>query len=590
MNNNLLPKTLLPFIWHFAKRYCLAFCIFLFVPVLLVVDSTIMPYGIKMIVDGIANAGDHVSTIPTAVWQGAGLYLGSFVFLIVVYRSQEWYQTIIIPKFMADIRMGVLAQLSQQSYLYFSNHMAGKLANKVSDLPSSIDEMRLILCWNIIGPLSVAISVVLIVGFISPLAAISFLVWLLGHVGGALWYSGTINKRSHTDAEYKSQLAGLTVDFLSNMIPVKLFARRRFEIELIGQAQDLQKTAASSTAASINYLRIFMDIWAWLMIVFTFGSLIYTWQHGGLTPGDVTFVMMCVISALNQLWFAGHMLAYLFKHIGVANQALEMLAVPIMVTDAANAEVLHAPHGKIEFEAVSFQYHHERALFTNKNLIIEAGTKVGLVGYSGSGKTTFIHLILRFFDVTGGRILIDGQNIADVTQDSLHEHIAMVPQDTSLFHRTLMDNIRYGRLNATDDEVIAASKAAHCHEFILSLPEGYDTLVGERGLKLSGGQRQRIAIARAMLKHSPILILDEATSALDSITEQYIQEAMGTLMHQRTTIVVAHRLSTLAQMDRILVFDKGHVIEEGSHDVLLSKNGHYARLWRMQAGGFLPEH
>lgn len=590
MKTALLPKTLFPFIWHFAKRYRLAFCIFLFVPVLLVVDSTIMPYGIKMIVDGIANAGDHVSSVPAGVWQGAFIYLAAFMFLVVVYRSQEWYQSIIIPKFMADIRMGVLAQLSQQSYQYFSNHMAGKLANKVSDLPSAIDEMRMIICWNIIGPLSVAISVVSIVGFISPLAAISFLVWLIGHIGGALWYSGTINERSHINAEYKSQLSGLVVDFLSNIIPVKLFARRRFEMALIGETQDLEKAAAKSTAGSINYLRIFMDLWAWLMIVFTFGSLIYTWQHGALTPGDVTFVMMCIIAALNQLWFAGHMLAYLFKHIGVANQALEMLATPIMVTDVADAKVLHAPNGKIEFEEVSFQYHHERALFSNKNLTIEAGTKVGLVGYSGSGKTTFIHLILRFFDVTGGRILIDGQNIADVTQDSLHEHIAMVPQDTSLFHRTLMDNIRYGNPDATDDEVIAASKSAHCHEFILSLPEGYDTLVGERGLKLSGGQRQRIAIARAMLKQSPILILDEATSALDSITEQYIQEAMGTLMHQRTTIVVAHRLSTLAQMDRILVFDKGHVIEQGSHDALLSQNGHYARLWRMQAGGFLPEH
>jgi ATP-binding cassette subfamily B protein len=201
-----------------------------------------------------------------------------------------------------------------------------------------------------------------------------------------------------------------------------------------------------------------------------------------------------------------------------------------------------------------------------------------------------VHLILRFFDIIGGRILIDGQNIAEVTQDSLHEHIAMVPQDTSLFHRTLFENIQYGDLNATKAEVIAASKAAHCHEFIESLPQGYDTLVGERGLKLSGGQRQRIAIARAMLKKAPILILDEATSALDSLTEQFIQEAMQRLMEQRTTIVVAHRLSTLASMDRILVFDKGHIIEDGTHATLLASNGRYAQLWHMQAGGFLPDH
>ncbi len=257
--------------------------------------------------------------------------------------------------------------------------------------------------------------------------------------------------------------------------------------------------------------------------------------------------------------------------------------------DVLDAKPLVVTKGHIKFEQVTFYYKEDNSLFEQLDVEIQAGTKVGLVGASGSGKTTFVNLILRFFDVESGRILIDGQDIAQVTQDSLHEQIAMIPQDTSLFHRSLMENIRYGRLEATDQEVIEAAKRAHCHEFISSLPEGYHTLVGERGIKLSGGQRQRIAIARAMLKNAPILVLDEATSALDSVTEKYIQVALSSLMQGRTVIVIAHRLSTLAEMDRILVFDQGHIIEDGNHPTLLAKQGHYAKLWHMQAGGFLLE-
>jgi ATP-binding cassette subfamily B protein len=238
---------------------------------------------------------------------------------------------------------------------------------------------------------------------------------------------------------------------------------------------------------------------------------------------------------------------------------------------------------------VSFRYQRNRQLFKNKSLAIAAGQKVGLVGVSGSGKTSFVNLILRTYEVEQGRILIDGQDIARVTQESLHQAIAMIPQDTSLFHRSLMENIRYGKLDASDAQVMAAARQANCDEFIDKLPQGYAAMVGERGVKLSGGQRQRIAIARAILKDAPILILDEATSALDSVTERTIQDTLQSLMQGRTTIVIAHRLSTLAQMDRILVFGGGTIIEDGTHEGLLAAGGEYARMWRMQASGFLPE-
>jgi ATP-binding cassette subfamily B protein len=289
------------------------------------------------------------------------------------------------------------------------------------------------------------------------------------------------------------------------------------------------------------------------------------------------------------MWEMAGRLVQFAEELGKCSQALTIITTEHEITDRPEAKPLHVTQGEIIFDNVTFHYLANNRLFENKHVEIAAGSKVGLVGFSGSGKTTFVNLILRFFDIGGGRITIDGQDIASVTQDSLRAQISMIPQDTSLFHRSLMENIRYGRLDATDEEVIEAAKKAHCHEFICQLPEGYNALVGERGVKLSGGQRQRIAIARAILKNAKILILDEATSALDSVTEQYIQESLETLMRGCTTIVIAHRLSTLSAMDRILVFDKGHIIEDGTHRELLEQNGHYARMWHMQAGGFLPE-
>jgi len=279
---------------------------------------------------------------------------------------------------------------------------------------------------------------------------------------------------------------------------------------------------------------------------------------------------------------------HFFQAIGLAKQALTLLRHPKDLLDSSNASSLLVSGGEILFENVSFSYG-EKTLFQNKTVLIRAGEKVGLVGYSGAGKSTFVHLIQRFYPLKEGRILIDGQDISQVTLESLRRQITAVPQDPSLFHRTLEENIRYGNLSASLEDVIEASQNAHSHEFIQKLSEGYSTLIGERGTKLSGGERQRIAIARALLTQAPILILDEATSALDSVTENYIQESLDQLTYNRTTLVIAHRLSTLSKMDRILVFHQGKIIEEGTHTSLLARAGHYAQMWQMQAGGFLPE-
>jgi ATP-binding cassette subfamily B protein len=278
-----------------------------------------------------------------------------------------------------------------------------------------------------------------------------------------------------------------------------------------------------------------------------------------------------------------------FEYLGNISDGVRIFVTPHEIVDQPDAPPLQVDQGRISFRAVSFTYPEGLPVFRHLDVEIQPRQHVGLVGFSGSGKSTFVNLILRLFEPGDGQIEIDGQDILGVTQDSLRENISMIPQDPQLFHRTLMENIRYGRLDATDDEVIAAAKAAHADEFIRQTEKGYDSLVGERGVKLSGGQRQRIAIARAILKDAPILILDEATSSLDSITEKHIQAGLEYLMQGKTVVVVAHRLSTIAHLDRILVFDQGQIVEDGSHAELLKRDGHYARLWNMQAGGFLPE-
>lgn len=308
-----------------------------------------------------------------------------------------------------------------------------------------------------------------------------------------------------------------------------------------------------------------------------------------VTIGDFALIIGLTHFVIENVWLLAEMIGQINEATGAAKQSLKAIFIPIEIADKPDTKELIVTKGEIIFDKVHFQYKGTASLFQNKSIVIPSGQKVGLVGYSGSGKSTFVNLILRLYDIQNGEILIDNQDIRDVTQESLHQNIGMIPQDPSLFHRSLMENIRYGRIDATNEEVIEAAKKAHAHEFIDKLPLKYGSLVGEKGIKLSGGQRQRIAIARAILKNAPILILDEATSALDSVVEHEIQESLKNLMNRKTTIVIAHRLSTLLNMDRILVFDNGIIVEDGKHEELLKNGGRYKELWDGQVGGFLPE-
>lgn len=584
-----LPSTVPAFFWHFIKKQPIAFSVFFAAPLLVILEGIVVPYALKLVIDAFMEYDTSreaiMEAITPALWLGGLAWFG----LVVGARLQEWWQVHVMPRFEADIRMSTLKHLMQHSYNFFSGHLSGNLSNKINDLPRALDSLGMCLRWHIVATIGVVVTALVIMYFIQPFFALVVGIWVVVDLMISFSFVYYVNNAGKENAEDKSQLSGRIVDSIANIVATKLFSKRFHELAYVQEAQNTEMKSNAKVKWRIMIYRCFIDMPVFLLWWGVGYLLLDYWQKDQITTGDLVFIFNAIWTIMFRLWFLGEALAEMFKDYGIASQALSLIMEPHTLTDKPDAKDLKVKKGEIIFQDVSFEYNKGERVFDNKNLTIQPGQKIGLVGFSGSGKTTFVNLILRFFDIESGRIMIDGQNIADVTQDSLRSHISLIPQDTGLFHRSLMDNIRYGRLDATDEEIIAVSKKAYCHEFVEKLPEQYSTMVGERGIKLSGGQRQRIAIARAMLKDAPILILDEATSALDSITEKCIQESLAELMQECTTIVVAHRLSTLSEMDRILVFDNGHIIEDGTHEVLLKKKGHYARMWHMQAGGFLPE-
>ena len=583
-----LPKQLLPFFWHFIKPYkWLALSLF-FTGLLWSIHFSLAPYLFKLIIDRVAAyQGDKADIFSVIKFPILG-YILLWCLMACNFRLVDWVRLRIFPNIRRDIINVMFSYLNRHSYGYLQNNFAGSLSNKIMDMAGStasaftrIDEGLA----NIFAFFIALVSMYLI----NPLFSGILLIWAVAFIGTTLLFSRKTKELSQQFSESKSTLSGKIVDAVTNLTNMRMFARHRYENQRLDDA--IMDTVVKDRAVQwyILKMRIFWDVSFVALISSLLGSLAFLYSKGRITVGDFAFVMTVGLNIFMHIWGLASQFVQFAEELGKCSQALTIITAPHDITDAPDARPLVITNGTITFDNVTFRYQRNNNLFENKQVEIPAGSKIGLVGFSGSGKTTFVHLILRFFDIEAGRILIDGQDIAQVTQDSLHEQISMIPQDTSLFHRSLMENIRYGRLEATDEEVMEASKNAHCHEFIMQLPEGYDSLVGERGIKLSGGQRQRIAIARAMLKDAPILILDEATSALDSVTEKHIQDGLHHLMEGRTTIVIAHRLSTLAEMDRIIVFDKGHIIEDSSHEELLRNKGHYARMWHMQAGGFLPE-
>jgi ATP-binding cassette subfamily B multidrug efflux pump len=422
--------------------------------------------------------------------------------------------------------------------------------------------------------------------------AVPILLWFCAYAALLVHFVPRMRDRSKRSSEARSTLMGRIVDSYTNILTVKLFARANDEDQYVRRAVDRHVDLFSAAQRLLTAFGTILDLLNALLIAGSGALALVLWRYGAVEVGVIAMVLPLTFQLTNMSRQIAMRITEIFEDLGVVQEGMLTIARPLQLPDPADARPLTVRAGRVEFNNVNFGYGREAGVLQDFNLTIRPGEKIGLVGRSGAGKSTVVNLLLRFFPLEGGSILIDGQDISQLTQESLRAQISVVTQDTSLLHRSIRANIRYGWPAAGDEEIERAARLAHAHEFILELEDwhgrrGYDAHVGERGVKLSGGQRQRIAIARVILKDAPILVFDEATSALDSEVEAAIQSSLGTLMAGKTVIAIAHRLSTIAQMDRLVVLENGRIAEQGSHRDLLAQNGHYAALWRRQAGGFI---
>ena len=481
-----------------------------------------------------------------------------------------------------------------QSMSFYQDEFAGRVATKVMQSALAVRDVWLILSDILVFVIIYFLTMVAVVGRFDAWLLLPFVGWVTLYVG-ALWYFvPRLGRVAQSQADARSLMTGRITDAYTNIATVKLFSHARREAGYVRGAMEEFLVTVHRQMRLVTGFEIVNHLLSVALILSTAGATLWLWSRGQVGVGAVAAATAMALR-LNGIshWVMWEM-AELFEHVGTVQDGIDTLARPHTVVDRPGAEPLRVTRGAIRFEDVSFSYGGSRNVVDHLNLSIAPGEKIGLVGRSGAGKSTAVHLLLRFHDLEHGRILIDGQDIAHVTQDSLREQVGMVTQDTSLLHRSVRDNIVYGRPDASDAEMVAAAQRAEAHEFIVGLGDArgrtdYEAHVGERGVKLSGGQRQRIAIARVMLKDAPILLLDEATSALDSEIEAAIQASLYRLMEGKTVVAIAHRLSTIAAMDRLIVLDKGRIVEEGDHRGLLARGGLYARLWAHQSGGFLGE-
>ncbi|MGO9546045.1 MAG: ABC transporter ATP-binding protein [Rhodomicrobium sp.] len=482
----------------------------------------------------------------------------------------------------------------RHSLAFFQNDFAGRIANKIMQtghaLRQTVVEIVDALWFVAIYWASAAVIFFeLDARLLAPL-----LIWLGAFLAMVWYFVPRLIDRATIVSDARSTLTGRIVDSYTNILTVKLFAHTEGEDAYAKEAISDHLQKLKRQMRLITAFEMAQWVLTGLLITATTGLALWLWSRGSITLGDIALITGLVIRINNMAGWIMWVITGIFENIGTVQEGMEAISKPWMVVDAPASKPLCVTRGEIRYEHAVFHYGRDSGLIENLNLIIKPGEKVGLVGPSGAGKSTLINILLRFHDLEGGRILVDGQNIASISQDSLRAQIGLVTQDTSLLHRSVLDNIRYGKPDASAEDVIAAARKAHAHEFILDLEDykgrrAYEAQVGERGVKLSGGQRQRIAIARVLLKDAPILILDEATSALDSEVEAAIQEQLYNLMENKTVIAIAHRLSTISQMDRLIIMDKGRIVEDGSHDELLRQGGLYASLWARQSGGFLFE-
>ncbi len=569
-----------------AQPYRLYIVAQLFIHCMWALYVSLSSYLTKQIIDVVNTSSMEV--VFSAVMPYALAYFFALTFIILLNRFYNWLTMRTMPLIEQHTLFVLSSQLIAQSYAFYQEQFAGGLANNVRMVANGVSRIIDLIIERIFRPFITLIVALWTVSQVSLEFAILLLGWLILFLIGSLYAAPFLRQLADISAARSSRVVGQLVDMITNMLTIRLFSAKKQELKRIEKLSNAVVAAEQNRLWFFLKLQLFQGILFILFIGISLWLLVHGYRQGWVTAGDFALILLLNESMNHLLWRVAQDLATLYEQIGVVDQGLSVIMAPLNVKDKKNAQHLIVQAGEIIFDHVFFKYN-EVDLFNDLSLTIPAGQRVGLVGYSGSGKSTFVNLILRLFDVNEGHIFIDKQDIQKVTQDSLRSAIAFIPQNPTLFHRTIYENIAYARLHATSQEVYAAVKNAHADEFVNLFSQGYEAEVGEGGSRLSGGQRQRIAIARAFLKNAPILILDEATSQLDAVSERYIQESLKVLMQGKTTLVIAHRLSTLLDMERILVFDRGRVVQDGSHAKLLQEEGIYKTLWEHQTGGFLGD-
>jgi ATP-binding cassette, subfamily B, multidrug efflux pump len=586
------PPGLIAFLWHFARQAKWLFAALFVAELCVALSDSAVPWFMGRVVTMVTK------TPPDRFLATSWPWLAGMAVVVVLVRPAATLTRYLITNqaiaapFTGLIRWQSHWHVVRQSWAFFQNDFAGRISNRVMQTAPSVRSTLTATITTVWYILVYGASAIALTASADRWLATPLLFWFAGYAALLVYFVPRMRDRSKNSSIARSELTGRIVDSYTNILTVKLFARARDEDQYVRNAVDRHVDLFSASQRLLTVFGATLDFLNALLIAGSGALALLLWRYGIVEVGAIAMVLPLTLQLTNMSRQIASRITDIFEDIGVVQEGMLTIAQPLQLPDPADAQPLTVRGGRIEFKHVNFGYGREIGVLQDFNLTIRPGEKIGLVGRSGAGKSTVVNLLLRFFDLEGGAILIDGQDIAGLTQESLRSQISVVTQDTSLLHRSIRANIRYGRPDASVEEIERAAKLAHAHEFIPDLEDwigrrGYDAHVGERGIKLSGGQRQRVAIARVILKDAPILVFDEATSALDSEVEAAIQSSLGTLMEGKTVIAIAHRLSTIAQMDRLVVMDHGRIVEQGSHQELLAQNGHYAALWRRQAGGFI---